>query len=45
MNYTQANGYITVNTTPGEATVITPVVIGADGVSTATTSVTVNVLN
>ena len=45
LNYTQANGYITVNTTPGEATVITPVVIGADGVSTATTSVTVNVLN
>ncbi len=39
------NGYITVYTTPGVATVITPVVIGADGTSTATTSVTISVLN
>ena len=44
LKYTFAGGYITVETNPGEATVITPVVTGKDG-STATTSVTVNVLN
>ena len=44
LKYTFAGGYITVDTNPGEATVITPVVTGKDG-STATTSVTVNVLN
>jgi hypothetical protein len=45
LDYTFTNGYISVNTTPGVATVISPVVIGVDGVSTATASVTVNVLN
>lgn len=44
-NYTHSNGYITVYTASDEATVITPTVIGADGVSTATTMVTVSVLN
>lgn len=44
LKYTFAGGYITVDTNPGEATVITPVVTGKDG-STATASVTVNVLN
>lgn len=46
LNHTPiTNGYITVYTTPGVATVITPVVVGADGTSTATTSVTISVLN
>lgn len=46
LNYSPlTNGYLTVYTTPGVATVITPVVNGADGVSTATTSVTISVLN
>lgn len=46
LNHTPiTNGYITVYTTPGVATVITPVVVGADGASTATTSVTISVVN
>lgn len=44
LKYTFAGGYITVDTNPGEATVITPVVTGKDG-STATATVTINVLN
>ncbi|MBO5477484.1 MAG: hypothetical protein J6A15_07025 [Clostridia bacterium] len=43
--YSMANGYLTVETNPNEATVLTVTIIGTDGVSTATTSVTVNVLN
>ena len=45
LDYSLANGYLTVNTQDGVATVISPVIIGADGTSTATASVTVNVLN
>lgn len=45
LDYSIANGYLSVNTQDGVATVISPVIIGADGTSTATASVTVNVLN
>lgn len=45
LQYTISNGYLTVETNPDEATVLTPIIIGADGVSTATTSVTINVIN
>ena len=45
LDYSIANGYLSVNTQDGIATVISPVIIGADGTSTATASVTVNVLN
>ena len=43
--YSMANGYLTVETNPSEATVLTISVIGTDGVSTATASVTINVIN
>ncbi len=43
LSYSLNGGYLTVNTNPGEATVISPMVVGIDG-STATASVTINVL-
>lgn len=45
LQYSMANGYLTVETNPNEATVLTITVVGTDGVSTATTSVTINVIN
>lgn len=45
LDYTVSNGYLTVETNPNEATVLSPTVIGTDGNSTDTTSVTVNVIN
>lgn len=44
LKYSFTNGYITVNTEPDVATVLSVTVIGTDG-STATSVVTVNVLN
>ena len=44
LKYSFSNGYITVNTEPDVATVLSVTVIGTDG-STATSVVTVNVLN
>ena len=44
LDYSISGEYLNVSTVEGEATVISPVVIGTDG-SSATTSVTVNVIN
>ena len=43
LDYDFSGGYLTVYTNPSEATVITPIVIGADGIHTAKTSVTISV--
>ena len=43
LDYDFSGGYLTIYTNPGEATVITPIVIGADGIHTAKTSVTISV--
>lgn len=45
LDYSVNNGYLTVETNPNEATVLSPTVIDADGNSTSTASVTVNVIN
>lgn len=45
LKYSMANGYLTVETNPNEATVLTITIVGSDGVSSATTSVTINVIN
>ncbi len=45
LKYSFVDGVLTVYTNPGEATVISPQVVGADGTSTATTSVTISVIN
>lgn len=45
LNYSYNGEYVTINTAANEGTVITLKVIGEDGASTATASVTVSVLN
>lgn len=45
LKYSLTNGYLTVETNPGEATVLSVQVVGADGVSNATSTVTINVIN